>query len=147
MSSTGLNRLRVTAILIFVSLAIAGCSTQATSRYYGKTEAPKENVLRYITGSEPESLDPPIPNGQPEARILMALYDALIEYDPITNETIPGIAESWEIGEGGTEYLFNLRKNARFSNGEPITAKDFVFSFRRGFSPNLRRAMPVSAIT
>ena len=84
MSSTGLNRLRVTAILIFVSLAIAGCSTQATSRYYGKTEAPKENVLRYITGSEPESLDPPIPNGQPEARILMALYDALIEYDPIT---------------------------------------------------------------
>ncbi len=137
MSSAGFYRLRTGSVVVLAALLIAGCSTQATSRYYGKTEAPTENVLRYITGSEPESLDPPIPNGQPEARILMALYDGLIEYDPITNETIPGIAESWEIGEGGTEYLFNLRKNAKFSNGEPITAKDFVFSFRRGFSPEL----------
>ena len=90
-----------------------------------------------MTGSEPESLDPALPNGQPEARILMALYDGLIEYHPMTLDPIPGIAESWEVKEGGTEYIFNLRRNAKFSNGDPITAHDFVYSLRRGFKPEL----------
>jgi ABC-type oligopeptide transport system substrate-binding subunit len=124
-------------ITAVIALIAAGCSTKASSRYFGQTAAPTDNTLRYITGSEPESLDPALPNGQPEARILMALYDALIEYHPITLDPIPGVAESWELKEGGTEYIFNLRKNARFSNGDPITANDFVYSIRRGFSPEL----------
>ncbi|MDQ3323043.1 MAG: peptide ABC transporter substrate-binding protein, partial [Acidobacteriota bacterium] len=73
--------------------------------------------------------------GQPEARIMMALYDGLVEYHPKTMEPIPAIAERWEVGTDGTEYLFHLRKNAKFSNGDPLTAKDFVYSFRRGLSP------------
>ena len=117
--------------------AIAGCSTNASSRYFGRTVAPTDNTLRYISGSESESLDPQIPNGQPDARILMALYDGLVDYDPKTMEPIPGIAESWEVREGGTEYIFHLRNNAKFSNGDPITANDFVYSFRRGFEPAL----------
>ena len=128
----------------FVLLAIAAfscfaasCSTSARSQYFGQTVAPKENVLRYITGSEPESLDPALPNGQPEARILMALYDGLVEYHPVTLDPIPGVAESWEIKEGGTEYIFNLRRNAKFSNGDPIKAQDFVYTLRRGFAPKL----------
>lgn len=120
-----------------IALLAGGCTSNVTDRYYGKTEPPKENVLRYISGSEPESLDPAIPNGQPEARILMALYDGLVEYHPKTLEPIPGIAESWEISNDGTEYLFHLRKNAKFSNGDPITANDFVYTIRRGFSPEL----------
>lgn len=125
-------------LVIFVSaFFLVGCSTRATSRYYGKTEAPKDNVMRYISGSEPESLDPQVPTGQPEARILMAMYDGLLEYHPKTMEPIPGIAEKWESSADGTEYIFYLRENARFSNGVPITAKDFVYTFRRGFSPEL----------
>src|SRR6187549_3270709 len=123
--------------VVLSSLLISSCSSSAKSRYWGRTVAPSENVLKYITGSEPESLDPIVPNGQPEARILMALYDGLIEYHPITMEPIPGVAESWEVKEGGTEYLFHLRKNAKFSNGDPITANDFVYSLRRGFKPEL----------
>jgi oligopeptide transport system substrate-binding protein len=115
---------------------VTSCATEATSRFYGKTEVPKDNVLRYISGSEPESLDPPVATGQPESRIMMALYDGLVEYDPKTMEPMPGIAESWEIGEGGTEYIFHLR-HAQFSNGEPIKAQDFVFSYRRAVSPEL----------
>ena len=107
------------------------------SKYYGVTKAPEGQVLRYISGSEPESLDPQVPTGQPEARVLMALYDGLVEYDPKTMEPIPGIAESWEISKDGTEFLFHLRKNATFSNGDKITAKDFVYTFRRGLSPEL----------
>lgn len=123
--------------LFSIACALSACGTSNSGTYFGQAQPPSDNVLRYITGSEPESLDPALPNGQPEARILMALYDALIEYDPITVEAIPGIAESWEVREGGTEYIFNLRKNAKFSSGDPITARDFVFSFRRGFDPAL----------
>src|SRR5215203_1497004 len=122
---------------ITVSCLITGCTSSAKDQFFGRTVAPTENVFRYITGAEPESLDPPLPNGQPEARILMALYDGLIEYHPVTMEPIPAIAESWEVTEGGTEYIFHLRKNAKFSNGDPINANDFVYSIRRGFDPAL----------
>jgi oligopeptide transport system substrate-binding protein len=124
-------------ILAIFSSFIPACSSSAKERYFGQTVAPRENVLRYITGSEPESFDPPVSNSQPDARIYMALFDGLVEYDPKTMEPIPSIAESWEIGKDGTEYLFHLRKNAKFSNGDPITARDFVYSIRRGFSPEL----------
>ena len=68
---------------------------------------------------------------------MMAMYDGLVEYHPKTMEPIPAIAESWEMSPDGTEYMFHLRKNAKFSNGDPITAKDFVYTFRRGLSPEL----------
>lgn len=126
----------ILAIVVLSSFLIS-CSTQATSRYFGKTVAPSDNTLRYITGSEPESLDPQFVTGQPEARIMMAIYDGLVEYHPKTMEPIPAIAESWELSNDGTEYIFHLRKNAKFSDGSPITAKDFVYSFRRALSPEL----------
>ncbi len=123
--------------LLVICSFIAGCSTSATSRYFGQTSPPAGNVMRYISGGEIESLDPPITNSQPDARILIALFDGLVEYHPITMEPIPGIAESWETSNDGTEYIFHLRKNATFSNGDLIKAGDFVYSFRRGFAPEL----------
>jgi oligopeptide transport system substrate-binding protein len=124
-------------LVIGFVLSMAGCSSSAKSQYFGKTIAPKDNILRYVSGSEPDSIDPPSATGQPEARLMMALYDGLIEYDPKTMEPIPAVAESWEVGAGGTEYVFHLRKNATFSNGDPIRAQDFVYSFRRALSPEL----------
>ena len=123
--------------LIILSSFLASCSTQATGRFWGQTKAPEGQVLRYVSGSEPESLDPQVPTGQPEARVLMAFYDGLVEYHPKTMEPIPALAESWEPSQDGTEYTFHLRKGAKFSNGDPITAKDFVYTFRRGLSPEL----------
>jgi oligopeptide transport system substrate-binding protein len=126
----------ILAIVVLSSFLIS-CSTQATSKYLGQTKVPSDNIMRYTTGSEPESLDPQFVTGQPEARIMMAIYDGLVEYHPKTMEAIPAIAESWELNKDGTEYIFHLRKNAKFSNGDPISAKDFVYSFRRGLSPEL----------
>ena len=128
---------RYLTFMLLIALLLTGCTSSASSRYFGKTEPPKENVMRYVSGGEIESLDPPITNSQPDARILIALFDGLVEYHPKTMEPIPSIAESWEIGPDGTEYIFHLRKNAKFSNGDPITAGDFVYSIRRGFSPQL----------
>lgn len=129
------GNVRLLYILILVSAFMAGCTADAKSKYYGKTVAPEENVLRYISGSEPESLDPGIPTGQPEARVLMALYDGLVEYDPKTMEPIPAIASSWEVSPDGTEYLFHLREDATFSNGKTITAEDFAYTLRRNLEP------------
>lgn len=137
MTRTAFEKSSIAITLLVICSILAGCSTSAKSRYFGQTAAPKDNVLRYISGSEPESLDPAIPTGQPEARVLMALYDGLVEYHPKTMEPMPGIAESWEVGAGGTEYIFHLRRNATFSNGAPITAKDFVYTFRRALDPEL----------
>lgn len=124
------------AIAVLASF-ISGCTSSASSKYFGQTAAPSDNVLRYISGSEPQSLDPQVPTGQPEARVIMAFFDGLVEYHPKSMEAIPAIAESWETSPDGTEYLFHLRKNATFSNGAPITANDFVYTYRRALSPEL----------
>jgi len=131
------SRVRLIVTLVAVSITIAGCSASAKNGYFGSTTPPARNVFRYVTGDEPQSLDPQIPTGQPEGRILMALFDGLAEYDPKTTQPIPAIAESWEANNDSSEFVFHLRQNARWSNGDPITANDFVFTFRRGVSPEL----------
>src|SRR5438309_8048895 len=67
----------------------------------------------------------------------MALFDGLAEYDPKTTQPIPAIAERWEANNDSSEFVFHLRQNARWSNGDAITANDFVYTFRRGVSPEL----------
>jgi oligopeptide transport system substrate-binding protein len=137
MARFNLSQTRLGVAFIALSLLVSSCASTARSRYFGATQPPQENVLRYISGSEPESLDPQVPTGQPEARVLMSIYDGLVEYHPKTMDPIPALAESWQISSDGTEFLFNLRRNARFSNGEPIRAQDFVNMFRRALSPEL----------
>jgi oligopeptide transport system substrate-binding protein len=129
---------RLTATLIILSLLVAGCSVAASdSVYFGRVIPPQGQVMRYVTGSESETLDPQVGTSAPDARIYGALYEGLVEYHPKTTLPIPAIAESWELNSDSSELLFHLRKNARWSNGEPITAGDFVYTFRRGLSPKL----------
>jgi len=120
-------------------LIVAGCAASASNTgFFGKVEPPATNVLRYITGDEPESIDPHKTTGQPESRILMALFEGLVEYDPKTMEPIPAIAERWDENNDSSEFCFHLRKNARWSNGDAITARDFVYSLRRALNPATR---------
>ncbi len=92
--------------------------------------------MRYISGSEPESLDPQMASSQPDARIIMALFDGLTEYDPKTGQPIPAIATSWEPNDDNSAFTFHLRE-ARWSDGTPITADDFVYTVRRGLTPSV----------
>src|SRR5229473_1863579 len=129
------TRLAIFAGLLSLGLICAGCSASANNGFFGATNPPRENVLRYVSGSEPESLDPQIPPLQNEARICMALYEGLAEYDPKTGEPVPALAEAWEVNKDASEYVFHLRRDGRFSNGDPITARDFVYTIRRGLTP------------
>lgn len=129
------RRKLILAVVAALAAFVAGCRTSANSRYFGHTEPPRDNVLRYVTGPEPESLDPQLTNGQPEARIHMAMFEGLVEYDPKTLQPIPALAERWEVSPKLDEFIFHLRKNAKWSDGKPITAKDFVYTMRRGFAP------------
>jgi ABC-type oligopeptide transport system substrate-binding subunit len=131
---------QTTAALILVALALGGISCRVlagSGEFYGKTTPPARNILRYVTGDEPESLDPQGTTGQPEGRIFMALFEGLVEYHPKTMEPIPAIAERWHVNNDSSEFVFHLRKNARWSNGDPINANDFVYSIRRGLSPEV----------
>ncbi|MFN2516705.1 MAG: ABC transporter substrate-binding protein, partial [Pyrinomonadaceae bacterium] len=127
------------AVLALAALVLGSvsCRALATGEFYGNTTPPSENILRYVTGDEPESLDPQGTTGQPEYRIFMALYEGLVDYHPKTMEPIPAIAERWHVNNDSSEVVFHLRKNARWSNGDPITANDFVYSLRRGLSPEV----------
>src|SRR5437879_7289603 len=129
------TRLAIFAGLLWLGLICAGCSASANNGFFGKTNPPRANVLRYVSGSEPETLDPQVPDLQNEARILIALYDGLAEYDPKTGEPIPALAERWEVNKDSSEFVFHLRRTGRFSNGDPITARDFVYTIRRELNP------------
>ncbi len=121
------------ASLVFGAIS---CRALATSgEFFGKTTPPERDILRYVNGGEPETLDPAISSGQPEARIYMALYEGLVEYDPKSLNAIPAIAERWDVNNDYSEFVFHLRKTARFSNGDPINANDFLYSLRRAIAP------------
>jgi len=127
--------IRFGIVSLLLCCFVAGCRTSADNRYFGHTEPPPTNVLRYISGPEPETLDPQLPDGQPEARIFMALYEGLVEYGPKDLQPIPALAKSWEISPNVDQFIFHLRAGAKWSDGTTITARDFVYSFRRGFAP------------
>ena len=132
------KRLVALALLLsFITLFLSCRPSANGDEYFGQVKPPKANIFRYVTGDEPQSLDPAISLGQPEARIYMALYDGLVEYNPKTTGPIPSLAERWDINQDSSEFTFHLRQNGRWSNGDPIDANDFVYTFRRAISPQL----------
>ncbi len=121
------------AALLFGTVA---CKILASNEeFFGKTTPPTRNVFRYVNGPEPESLDPAISSGQPEARIYMSLFEGLVEYDPKSLDAIPALAETWDVNQDFSEFVFHMRENARWSNGDPINAHDFIYSVRRALAP------------
>jgi oligopeptide transport system substrate-binding protein len=94
----------------------------------------KRADLVILNGAEPETLDPALITGQPEGRIASALFEGLTAYDASANPK-PGVAERWEVSNDGRVYTFHLRADARWSNGESVTAADFVRSWQRTLAP------------
>jgi oligopeptide transport system substrate-binding protein len=90
--------------------------------------------LVFMNGAEPEPLDPAVINAQASGRVAYALFEGLTAFDQ-TGKPQPGVAESWTISPDARTYTFRLRRNAVWSNGDPVTANDFYYSWRRTLAP------------
>lgn len=97
----------------------------------------RDGIFHYGNGSEPQGLDPHVVTGVPENHILRALFEGLAVKNPYTLEPEPGVAESWDISEDGRIVTFHINPKALWSNGEPITAADYVWSWQRLLTPTL----------
>lgn len=97
----------------------------------------REGILHYGNGSEPQGLDPHVVTGVPENKLVRALFEGLTVKNPWTLEPEPGVAQSWEISDDGTVYTFHFNPEARWSNGEQITASDWVWSWKRALHPSM----------
>lgn len=91
--------------------------------------------LTIVNGAEPESLDPALALSIEDLRVTMPLFEGLTRNDPVTARPVPGLAERWDISADGRTYTFSLRTNAVWSTGEPITAADVAWSWRRALDP------------
>ena len=89
----------------------------------------------FCNGDEIKTVDPALVTGQPEGRIVWALFEGLCRWDPRTLKPLPGMAERWEISDDKLRYTFFLRHDALWSDGSSVSAGDFVYSFRRFLHP------------
>ena len=121
------------ATLAGVAFGGAGCAKRETAVEAGN----RAQILHQGIATEPQDLDPHLLQFQSHFHVFMALSEGLIGYDPQDLHPVPGVAASWEISPDGLVYLLHLRSNARWSNGDAVTAHDFVFSARRILSPAL----------
>ena len=114
----------------------AGQATESGEIYGGDSgiELAKEQVFRKNNGAEPGTLDPHRAEGVPASNILRDLFEGLVVELP-NGEYIPGVAESWTVSEDSKRYVFKIRKNAKWSNGDAFTAYDYVYSFKRSVDP------------
>ncbi len=96
--------------------------------------ASAETVIRRGNGGEPQTLDQAHISIDIEGFIVRDMFEGLTIYNP-KGEVIPGVAASWTISDDGTVYTFKLREDAKWSNGDPVTADDFVFAWRRMEDP------------
>ncbi|MCL9782266.1 ABC transporter substrate-binding protein [Vibrio sp. S4M6] len=123
------------ALLLGASLAVAAASTASyAANVPDGTKLSKVQELVRGNGAEVASIDPQKTEGVPESNVIRDLLEGLVNQDADGN-TIPGVAESWETKDNKT-YIFHLRKDAKWSNGDPVTAEDFVYTFQRAVDPN-----------
>ncbi len=113
--------------------------TFVNSEYYGVIVPPKSQVVRFMNGStrESKSLDPQA-GDLDEIKIANALFDGLAEYNNQNSDLKPSLAIKWEKNADSTVWTFYLRQDAKWTDGNPITAHDFVYSWTRSVNPNLK---------
>ncbi len=120
------------SLLLILCLTHSGCFTDdEPSTYYGNVVTPRAQEFRWSDGGLPQTFDPAFAAAPPDTDAVRALFEGLTDYDPKTLAPVPGVATRWESSADGRVWTFYLRDNARWSNGERVTAGDFVRSWER----------------
>ena len=118
-------------VVTLSSLMLLACGSGESRVAQGN----REGILHYGNGTEPQGLDPHVVTGIPENHIVRALFEGLAVKNPWTLEPEPGVAQSWDISDDGRTITFHLNPEARWSNGDTMTAQDYVWSWRRALNP------------
>lgn len=119
---------------LFVCLATLLLTSTGCAKRDSNSET---DLLRLSQRNEPATLDPHLATLPDEYFVIRALSEGLLVPDPEGGAPLPGAAEKWESSPDGRRYTFTLRANARWSNGDPVTAQDFVSSCRRVLTASL----------
>lgn len=123
------------AAVVFASHA--GCSKNSSNdQTTGPGGISAKKILHFGNQAEPQDLDPHTVTGVPEHHLMLTFFEGLVAEDPQMN-VVPGVAERWDISPDGLVYTFHLRANAKWSNGDPLTAQDFVQTYQRMLTPAL----------
>lgn len=135
------DRIKFSSICVFPFLPaflfvffLAACSElqkPRTEPFYSQTAPPQKKEFRWSNGKMPKSFDPAFAAAPPETDIVRAIFEGLTDTNPKTLETIPAVAEKWTSSDDYKTWTFQLRKDAKWSNGERVTANDFVRSWKR----------------
>ena len=122
------------ARLLFAAALAACVLTPAAAALIppGTQLSPRQELVRN-NGGEPETLDPALNESTIAGAIQLDLFEGLTAADR-HGDVVPGVAESWKQVDA-TTWVFKLRRNAAWSNGKPVTAEDFVYSWRRFLDP------------
>ncbi len=116
-------------MLVFAPI---GCFTEESNEpYYGRVVVRKTQDFRWFDGGVPQTFDPAFAAAPPDTDVVRAIFEGLTDYDPRTLTPVPAVASRWESSQEGRTWTFYLRDDARWSNGEAVTAKDFVDSWQR----------------
>ncbi|MEI6052203.1 MAG: ABC transporter substrate-binding protein, partial [Opitutaceae bacterium] len=127
-------QLRLSGFIFFcVGILIVGCGPRDTRVTAGN----RNDILHLGNGAEPQDLDPQLISASTDQNLAVALFEGLTTLDEKTSQPIPGVAERWEVSPDGLTWTFYLRSAARWSDGSPLTADDFVQSWRRIIAPVL----------
>jgi oligopeptide transport system substrate-binding protein len=127
--------LALLAVSLVAGVALTGCAKT------GGTSSGTNQTFKMIVRSEPPSLDPGLAQDNNSSTVLNGLYEGLT-IKTADGDVKPGVAEKWDISKDGLKYTFHLRKDAKWSNGDPIKASDFVFAWRRALDPNMQPPAP-----
>ena len=126
----------LTPTLCLLALALPGCARRETPA----EEGIRTQTLLVGNAAEPADLDPHIMIAFTDSHVAYSLFEGLTQLDGKTSEPRPAAAERWDVSPDGLVYTFHLRPKLRWSNGDPLTAGDFVYSFHRILSPALAAA-------
>ena len=119
--------------LALVCIPLVGCRQSSTQ----VERSGRRQVLECGNAAEPSSIDPNLITSTYDETIVYALCEGLLSYDPKDLHPAPGVAKTWESNGDASRWTFHLRKESRWSNGDPVTADDFVYAYRRTLSPKL----------
>lgn len=117
-------------VLLTTLLVLSGCSSKNSS-------GTSSNVLRIARDTDIKTLDGSLATDGMSFEVLKAFTEGLVDYDK-DGVVIPRLAKSWDVSEDGLKYTFNLRDDAKWSNGDAVTAQDFVYSWQRTVDPNTK---------